>query len=189
MERSKQNASRSAGFLRLIIDLSNVKLMAYLGDVLFIFSRFQQKLQSNTLAIVSLAGHVQNLSSQIADLENNSLPGGFETILDSSIKFENGKAYLKEIELPTNAMASRGRRRPFKTIRNSILLSLQEVLKSRFNTEIDLIKNIKPFVEFGTKADLKNIHNLIGCDLDLSSIHLQSYELCQSEVAGSRTCL
>lgn len=48
---------------------------------------------------------------------------------------------------------------------------------------------IQPFVQFKDSADLKKIHELVGRDMDLTSLQLQFLEICGSEIAeSSLTC-
>lgn len=53
------------GYLRYLTKLENLELIAFVGDVLFSFKRFQKKIQSDRLTIISLKSHITSLTKSL----------------------------------------------------------------------------------------------------------------------------
>lgn len=68
--KNQQN-TQCAGFLRFITNLTNLKLITFLGDVLFLYKRFQEKLQDDRLTIILLSTHVKNLLMMISKIKED----------------------------------------------------------------------------------------------------------------------
>lgn len=177
--KNQQNA-QCAGFLRFITNFTNLKLITFLGDVLFLYKRFQEKLQDDRLTIILLSTHVKNLLMMFSKIKETKLLGGFESKLESSLKFEDGKVFLKEIELIAITETRQHRYRSFEIIREEILESLDKFLNVRFSSDENLLAVIKPFAELSSTADLSKLHALVAPDIDLASLFTQFTEVCES---------
>lgn len=166
---------QSSGFLRFLVKIEKLKLLAFLADVLFIYHRFQKKLQNNNLTLISMESHVKTVSSSLTNLIDNQLPGGYEETLANSItKNADDKIYLKGVELTIDH-----RSEDFNATRKNILTTLHKFLRNRFSAEEDFLSVIKPFVSLDSSADVSKVHKLIGKDLNLAQLFLQYNELCQ----------
>ena len=64
-----------------------------------------------------------------------------------------------------------------KLLRESIIESIIEIIKNRFASDDELVRIIEPSNNFRGDANLKEVHELFGKGLDLSSLHLQYKEL------------
>lgn len=95
-DRNQKDAS-CAGFHNYLT--KNLELIAFLGDVLFSFQRFQN-LQSNRLTIISMKSHITAIIKCLAGMESTQLPGGFENKLGAQVSTGlDAKKYLKSIKL------------------------------------------------------------------------------------------
>jgi len=56
-------------------------------------------------------------------------------------------------------------------------LHVQEFLTQRFSIDKNLLSIIKPFVVLSSVSCIKDIHNLIGADIDLKEFSLEYDEL------------
>lgn len=99
--------------------------------------------------------------------------------MESSLKFEDGKVFLKEIELIATTESRQHRYRSFEIIREEILASLEKFLTVRFSSDENLLAVIKPFAELNSTADLTQLHALVAPDLDLASLFTQFTEMCE----------
>lgn len=77
---SKKNEKDSAvcsGFLKYLTTLDNLKLIACLGDILQIFSRYQQKLQSDKLTVISMKSHTNSILTALNGMKNAEMIGRY----------------------------------------------------------------------------------------------------------------
>lgn len=65
---------------------------------MFIFRKFQKRLQDNFLTIVKMYDAVKNTIELLKNLKTRPILGGCESILESSIKTKDAKMFLKNIE-------------------------------------------------------------------------------------------
>lgn len=123
-----------AGLLDYFTNLKNLKLIAFLGDLLFSFKRFQEKLQSDHLTLIEMKTHVTAMVKSLQEMENTALIGGFENKLATLLTYDenDGQTYFKSIEMESEE-SSRTRQEPknFAEVRKSILTSLQKILTER----------------------------------------------------------
>lgn len=174
-QENKSNA-QCAGYLAYFTKLKNLKLMAFIGDVLFLFQRFQKKLESNHLTLIDMKSHVTTMVKSLEEMNKESLVGGFESNLAAKliINEEDGKTYFKSIEMKTEEnLRNRQESKDFTDVRKSILSSLQTFLTERFQIDDDLLKVIDPFVKFGKNADVQKVHSMLAPDLELANLSIQ----------------
>lgn len=55
----------AVGFLRYLTSVNNLKLFAFLADVLFVYQRFQKMIQSDRLTIISLMSNIASLKKKL----------------------------------------------------------------------------------------------------------------------------
>lgn len=81
---NKKNA-QCAGYLAYLLDVENLKFIAFLADVLNIFSRYHKKIQSNDLTLMSLTTHTNMLKTSLTKLKQTCLVGGWEEQLQNDV--------------------------------------------------------------------------------------------------------
>ena len=154
------------GFLRYITTVKNLKLIAFLADVVYTFQRFQKIIQSDRLMIISLISNIASLNKNLERLESSPLAGGFEQNLNKQMYWcsPNGKTMLKEIEL-LEIESNRDRETTsFAELRKEILLSLREFLSNRFETDDAFVTMIQPLLNLDANANNEAIHSKIAPD-------------------------
>lgn len=175
-EKNK-DSSVCAGYYQYLTQIDNIKLIALLADILFCFKRFQQKLQSDRLTVVSMKFHIDAFKKTLIGLENLELFGGFESKLATNISTAlDGKTYLKNIEL-VSAAPSRRNVKVFSEIRKNILEALRNFLDERFEADELFFKTIEPFISFNKTANIEEVHKLLAPDLSLPSLYLQFQDI------------
>lgn len=159
---ANKDCAQCAGYLNFFTNLNNLKLLAFLGDVLFSFKFFQKKLQSNNLTLIEMKSHVATVMETLKKMENRPLPGGFENKLSAKLTIdeEDDKTYFKDIELKES---SRTRRKPKDSaeVRKDVLVSLQTFLTERFKIDDELFEIIDPFVKFEESADIEKMPKVL----------------------------
>lgn len=178
-EANKENA-QCAGNLDYFTNLKNLKFIAFLGDVLFSFKRFQKKLQADNLNLIDMKSHITAMLKSLQEMENTPLIGGFERNLTSQLTIdeEDDKVHFKSIELKTEDIGrTRREQKDFTEVRKSVLLSLQTFLTDRFKIDDELFEKIDPFVKFEKSADIEEIHSKLAPDLEVASLSLQFQDI------------
>lgn len=185
-ERNAED-SACAGFHNYLTNSRNLQLIAFLADVLFSYSRFQQKLQGDRLTIISMKQHVAAIINALIKMDDSPLPGGFEEkFTNSLITNEDGKMFLKGVELLPPRPRRRGRElESIHQLRNKVLNSLKDFLTKRFDAEEKLLRVAEPFVNFDKDTNLNEIHSLLAPDLSLSSLYLQFEDIANSNRANN----
>lgn len=182
------NEPESKGHLRFLTKHKNLQLTAFLADLLFILQRFQKKIQSDNLHIISLADYMSNLATTFENPHAETLIAVWESVLKESVQTENNQhneiaVSLKGIQLSSDEFERRGahnRKRDFKTVRRDIINAVTDSFTKRFAVDKDLLNLAIPFVNFDKDTvNLREFHKFFCPDLDLCS--LQFDELNQSK--------
>lgn len=174
-----QNSS-CAGYHKYLTKLENVKLIAFLADILFCFKRFQKKLQSDRLTILSMKRHITAVMNSLHAMENEALCGGFESNLCIAISTEgDGRTFFKDIELLSSPL-SRREKESFSEVRKQIIDSLREYLGQRFEADDKILKTIDPFVKFVKDTNIEEVHEMVAPDLTLANLYLQFQDISNS---------
>lgn len=110
--KRNENDAICAGYLKYLTNVNNLKLIAFLADILFVFSRLQMQLQSNKLTIISMKSHVNATIRTFNGMKTVKIPGGFESNLAANLVYEEfeeeneqgyneniTKVFFKSIEL------------------------------------------------------------------------------------------
>lgn len=134
-QENKRNAE-CAGYLKYLTKLETMKQLAFLADVLFSFSRFQMKLQSDTLTILSMKSHIDVISKTLDKMKTTELPGGFEHMLAKQLDRceDENKIYFKGIELDSD-QSSRHTAANSGSMRKNILDAVCGFLQERFEVD------------------------------------------------------
>lgn len=171
--RSKSRA-QSKGFLTFLCELENLKLMAYITDVLYLFQRFHKKVQSNDLTIILLARHIGDIKKSLSDMKAEILIGGCEENLNENSTQVDGKMFLNGIEV-FNTSQRRNKETAFEKLRIPIIDSIIEFMDNRFQKEKEF-EVLEPFIRFERTADIKGVHSMFGRDLELPALSVQYRE-------------
>lgn len=162
-----------AGFLRYLTTIENLKLIAFLADVLFTYQRFQKKIQSDRLTIISLMSNVASTINSLEKMESTPLIGGFERNLAAQISTEpSGGKKLKEIKL-LESQPTRFEATNVHEVRKQTLQSLRNFLENRFEADDVFLKMIEPLINFNSTANIEIIHTTVAPDLSLPNLSLQ----------------
>lgn len=182
--KRNEKTAECAGFLKYLAKLENLRLIALLADVLFIFSRFQKKMQSNDLNLISMKSHIDSTTKSLMGLKNAKLPGAFESNFAKQIVHDEkeDKVYFKSIELQTKS-DSRRAVRSINDIRTSILDALCNFLNQRFKCDDHILDKITPFINFDPSTDIEGIHALFAKDLSLPALYTQFSDFSDGEDA------
>ena len=68
---------KEKGFFNFLTSHSHLDLLSYLADVITIFSRFQRKLQSDSITLLDMGDHVKTVKDQLKKLKQDPLLGGW----------------------------------------------------------------------------------------------------------------
>lgn len=94
---SSENAT-ATGFATFLSNFENLKLIAFLADLLQIYQRYHKNVQGDKLTIVSLAKYINALKASLQQLQNDDIIGGWAERLQSDVIIEQEKVLLKGIE-------------------------------------------------------------------------------------------
>ena len=100
-QESKDKAT--SGFLMLLTNKCVLELMAFVADVLAVFSRFQKKIQSDSVTLLDLDTEISLVTSKLVKVKETPLLGGWvetlQTQLDSTEEDGQTTYRLKNIAL------------------------------------------------------------------------------------------
>lgn len=180
--QSSEVAAR--GHSKFLTSHSHLQLLSFLADLLFVFARFQKRLQSDSTTLLDMQHAVNNVQSQIAELKEKPLIGGWQETLERSVTVSNGDICLKGTYLSQDRRRREQHhllvsdKRDFAAVRNEIVQSLSEFLSQRFSLDEALISCLVPFVQFDEKnVNMREIHSAVGSDLDLAELSCEFTEL------------
>lgn len=146
--------------LKFLLNLRNLRLIAFLADVFFLFKNLQKHLQSDDLNIISLQSYLDNFNAHITDMKDGQkYLGGNEEKLEIDLVHENiadnnsSQIKLFDIVLDTlDSERTRGgqanKKRNIDVIRNNVVEQILKSMNKRFSSENDLKKILMPFVNF-----------------------------------------
>jgi hypothetical protein len=129
----------------------------------------------------------------VNSVKNQPLIGGWqETVLQSVVENDSG-TFLNGVHLSVPVARRQSHhlyvsdKRDVKTVQNEIAESLVEFLHQRFSVDDALLAILIPFIHYDQRdVDLRAVHRVIGCDLDLAAMALEYADLTTSK---SLTCL
>ncbi|CAB4024767.1 E3 SUMO- ligase KIAA1586-like isoform X4, partial [Paramuricea clavata] len=178
----KSNEKEAAGFLSFLTKKDNLDLLTFIADLLFVFSRYQQQLQSDSATLIDMDRYTSNVKAKVLGLKETALLGGWVEALSEQVsEEEDGTVSLKGVEL-SSGNARRRRHihhlyvtdtRDIDAIKNEIIESLKEFLTQRFLDQEDDIDLLKPFVNLQQSVDLKEVHKQFFKDLDLMELGME----------------
>lgn len=180
-DSNKDNDCTEMVFFRFLSKIENLRIIAFLADLLQIYSRYHKKTQDNKLTLVSLIHSINSLKSAIIALKEAGLFGGWEETLNSQIEESiDGQPTLKGFVLVEDSRQADTI--DFNSFRCSIIDSVVKRLDDRFEADGILVEIIEPFQNFEKNANLREVHRLFGPDLDLSLLQLQYNEVIDKNI-------
>ena len=69
----------SQGYYVFLTKLENLKLLVFLADLLFVFSRYHKKIQMENFNIMDLPDWKSDVMKRFDDLEHSPVLGGWES--------------------------------------------------------------------------------------------------------------
>ena len=96
----KSNEKEATGFLSFLAKKSNLDLLTLLADLLTVFSRYQQQLQSDSVTLIDMDSNTSNVKAKVSGLKETALLGGWvEAQSEQVSEEESGSMFLKGVEL------------------------------------------------------------------------------------------
>lgn len=182
-DANKAENAINMGYLKFFTKLENLRAMAFIADLLQIYSRYQKKIQSDQLTLIGLAQCIRSIENVLIGLKTKCLVGGWEETLKLELQTKDEKTFLKKFEL-WNFSGRRGAAdSEFDTTRNEIVDVIIDRLQNRFEIDNVLMESIEPFVMFSKDADVRKVHEKFATDLDLSALQRQYDELCEQKIS------
>lgn len=186
--------SNAAGFYKILTDINKLKLLCFLADLGYLYTRFQKQIQSDDLLIFDINIRKDGLKKNIEQLINSPLNGGWEYMLIQEIETEyepstdNTKIKLKEIELHDKISLGRTKStrnlyvsedRTFSSVCNDSIEHILSYLDQRLDvSEWNDLKPLGCLSESITDEDLKICHNKICPDFELLDFVTSYKEAC-----------
>lgn len=182
---SKQTDAADKGFKEYLTNYENLKLIALMADVMYLFTIFQKRAQADDLNIVSLVRHVSWLQSKIEFMETSDLSEGWLQKLSNSIVLktinddeQNKVKTLKGIELAETNRIIRNRRNDFTITRKRITKSIAKCINDRFVVDLNLVEKLGPFCKLDSSANVKIVTELIAPDMNDCDLYMQYEDAC-----------
>ena len=180
----KVHDATSQGYYAFLTKLEHLKLLVFVADLLFVFSRYHKKIQLENFNITDLPDWKSDVIKRLDDLYHSPVLGGWESLFEKQHQPEDN--FFMGIKLKS-AKETRRRQhhlyvsettRIFETVRSGILESLKTFLVQRLSFDEDLQTLLKCFISFQAKdEELVLVHRKIACDLPLTDI---SEEYCDA---------
>lgn len=180
-------------YLHFLTDYYNVQLMAFITDLLYIFKRFQKRIQADNLNLVSLKRYFDNVIAAIEQLNDGPSIAGWESKLNvkTTIDVNNaGKIIyeLRDIRLHVGKSQEIAARDCFDDLRREIVNTFIAFLTERFVIENSVMEFLEPFVAFDRdQTDLTKIQTYIAPDIDLQALNAQFNEMVNTPAVREMT--
>lgn len=95
MQDSKEKEAK--GCLLFLTNLDNLRLLSFLADTLLVFSRYQQKLQSDFITILDLTKETNFVAQKLKSIYTENLLGGWVNTLQDEL--DQNVNSIKDIKL------------------------------------------------------------------------------------------
>jgi len=126
LQNSKEVSAR--GHYKFLTLVSNLRLLAFVADVLFVFGRFQKRLQSDKTTLIDMHFAVAHVQSALVALKQKPLLGGWQETFEESATETDGDLFLKGIQLSA-ATKRREQHHLFVTDKRSSAAVCNEIIK------------------------------------------------------------
>lgn len=171
-----------------------MKLLCFLTDLGYLYSRFQKQIQTDDVLIFDIETRKTTVVQMIENLKVSPLLGGWEyvfnknTIITHSLECEKNIIKLHNIELFDKSQQSRRKKhnlyvsdkRSFLTIRNDVIEHIVNYLNTRLDSSEWLpLKVLEKLSDVVSDEELQKAHQVICPDFELADF-VTSYK----EAAG-----
>lgn len=179
----EEKDSKANGIYKFLTDINKLKLLCFLTDLGYLYTRFQKQIQCDDLLIFDVEERRNGLIKNIENLRNAPLVGGWEELFTKEIITEinpnSNKTItkLKDIELFDKSKLGRQKKNhnlyvsedsSFSAIRNDIIEHLLNYVSERLDiTEWSFLKPLATISEHTTDEELSKCHGLICSDFEL----------------------
>jgi hypothetical protein len=185
MQNSKDKESK--GFLLLLTNKDTIYLLAFLANVLVVFSRYQKTIQSDKITVLDLVKHTESVVNKLKSLNLINLVSGWVDVLEDELKSIDGKT-LKDIKLIDFQEKQKFRHNFYITENRSVSAICHEILEILANflqERIDIyeyfVSTIKPIANFDSNANIKNAFDIMDNDLDLADLNIEYTDLMEHD--------
>lgn len=120
-KRCENHDAQAKGFFSFLCKVENLRFIAFLADLLQIFSRFHKMSQSDNLTILSLIHGIRSLRSNLLSLIEGELFGGWEEALTEAIENVNGEIQMKGFILTPTSEKRIKNKTNFSNVRSDII--------------------------------------------------------------------
>ncbi|KAL4084422.1 hypothetical protein QTP88_028244 [Uroleucon formosanum] len=145
--------------------------------------RYQQTIQSDKITVLDLVKHTESVINKIKSLSSINLIGGWVDVLEDELKGTNGKV-LKDIKLIDFQEKRKHRHNLYVTenrsvsaICHEIVETLANFLQDRIDIDKYFVSTIKPVANLDSKANIRNVFDVLGKDLDLADLNMEYTDL------------
>ena len=148
--------------------------MCFIGDLLFLLSNFQKRLQSDHITIIDLPNEVTKFQKKLAELLDKPMIGGWEEALKHSMTndgiLHGIQLWQKERRaIQRNLFVSEPR--SFVAIRLECIQAMRHFTESRLALDDGFSSPATLFANFqATDDDIRTVHKKFAPDLDLAAI-------------------
>ena len=175
--------------------------MSYLVDVITIFSRFQCKLQSDSITLLDTGDHVKTVKSPTKKLKQDPLLSGWMEIFNKQLVVQSDEDDENTVLCGQELRTAKPRRnqhhnlfvsetRDVNAVKNEIVDSLINFLDERFSISDDHdISILKPFIDLENSADIKLLHNTFFKDLPLDELDMEYAEAVYLRNIDQQKCM
>lgn len=146
-------------------------------------------MQKDNVSLIDMMRYVNSTREQLNDTLKEPLLGGWVSLLKQEVKvikdadgFEIHK--LKEVLLSLSKRRTNthnlyvSEKRDIEAIKNETVQSFNNFLKGRFDEkEENMIDALDKFTKFDASVNLKQIHEIIAFDLDLTNLKIEFSEI------------
>ncbi len=161
------------------LNYDNIRLLAFLTDVIDILKAYQKFCQSDTISILDALEKLDRLFDKLQRCKRGPVDGGWEALLLASVATNGNTVSLHGFRLKTNSSTSRTRRQPnsFSSAkRDLIITTLIKHLKIRLSLDDDLRSALKPLLKLNSsisQQDLDKCHSYIIPDKDKQTFSVE----------------
>src|SRR6218665_360828 len=179
----KSNDVAAKGHLENLTDVTTLKTMCCVANILLLYSRFQKKLQDNKCTYFDWDDSVENVINRLEMLKGQNLLGSWESRFTENFKPSEQRFLGFQLFQKTrrNNHSLVPTTREFTAVRFEIIESLISFLKERYTLDSGRVKDLNPLKKLDrnvTGDQLKQCHAIIIPDLDLSSFVTEYREAC-----------
>jgi uncharacterized protein YnzC (UPF0291/DUF896 family) len=175
-----ESSNADQKFGKLLTNKSNLELLCFLADLLFILQNFQKKLQSDTITIVDLQPELQKFVAKLETLKERPILGGWEEEFkkeysENESKFCGLTLWTKEKRCQNrNLFVSE--KRDFSAVRFECLEGMQNFMKKRLQVQDIAVDSLSRMVKLtASEDDIRLVHKQIAPDLDICQL-AQEYQ-------------